>query len=186
MIRSRNFQKRKNGTAPTILGQHNVREELDPMSISNLYIQSISNLPQDPTVEQQEEENCGILERQDADEFIFSAGEVVVFRGRDDLKFNLMIVTKTLNRDKTNLRTKISGNFLTEQEQQDDCVTFFEDKDWMGANMAFTHMLRDEADVLMTVHLDKCESLESTIYRMNIETYEELVALSDRYEHSQH
>ena len=48
----------------------------------------------------------------------------------------------------------------------------------MGANIAFAHVLRDEADDLMTVHLDKCESLESTIYRMNIETYEELVALS--------
>ena len=32
--------------------------------------------------------------------------------------------------------------------------------------------------------LDKFESLESTIYRMNIETYEELVLLTDRYEQS--
>ena len=54
----------------------------------------------------------------------------------------------------------------------------------MGANIAFAHVLRDDADDLMTVHLDKCESLESTIYRMNIEIYEELVALSDRYEQS--
>ena len=47
------------------MGQHAVREELD------VYIpQSISSLPQDPTVEQQEEDNCGILERQDADEIV--------------------------------------------------------------------------------------------------------------------
>ena len=39
-----------------------------------------SNLSQDPTVQQQEEDNCGILDRQDAVEFIFSAGEIVVFR----------------------------------------------------------------------------------------------------------
>ena len=101
MKRLRHFQKRKYGTAPTILGQHAVREELDLMSIP----QSVSNLTQDPTVEQQEEDNCGILDRQDADEFIFSAGEIVVFRGTDGLKFNLMLVTKNLNRDKTNLRT---------------------------------------------------------------------------------
>ena len=36
----------------------------------------------------------------------------------------------------------------------------------------------------MTVHLDKCESPESKICRRNIETYEELVALSDRNEQS--
>ena len=40
--------------------------------------QSISNLCLYPTVEQQEEDNCGILDRQDADEFIFSAEEIVV------------------------------------------------------------------------------------------------------------
>ena len=77
--------------------QHTVREELDLMSIP----QSISNLFQDPTVEQQEEDNCGILDRQDADEFIFSAGEIVfVFRGTDGLQFNLMLVAKHLNWDK--------------------------------------------------------------------------------------
>ena len=78
--------------------------------------QSVPNLSQDPTVEQQEEDKCCILDR--ADEFIFSEGEIVVFRGTDGLKFNLMLVTKHLNRDKSNLRTKICGNFLTEQEQQ--------------------------------------------------------------------
>ena len=40
---------------------------------------------------------------------------------------------------------------MTEQEQQGDCVTFVEDKDWMGANMAFAHVLRDEANDLMSV-----------------------------------
>ena len=39
-----------------------------------------SNLSQDPTVQQQDEDNCGILDRQDAVEFIFSAGDIVVFR----------------------------------------------------------------------------------------------------------
>ena len=131
-----------------ILVQHAVREELDLIFIP----QSISNLSQDPTVKQLEEDNCGILDRQDADEFIFSAGEIVVFRGTDGLKFNLMLVIKHLNRDKTNLRTKICGNFLTKQEQQGDCVTFVEDKDWMGADMAFAHVLRDDANDVMSVN----------------------------------
>ena len=57
MKRLRDFQKRKFETAPTILGQHTVIEKLDLMFVP----QSISNLPQDPTVEQQEEDNCVIL-----------------------------------------------------------------------------------------------------------------------------
>ena len=87
-----------------ILVQRAVREELHLMSIP----QSISNLSQGLTVSQQEEDNCGILDRQDADKFIFSAGEIAVFRGTDDSNFNLMLVTKNLNRDKTNLRVEIS------------------------------------------------------------------------------
>ena len=87
-----------------ILVQHAVREELDLVSIP----QSISNLSQDPTVEQKEEVNCGILDRWDVDKFIFSAGEIAVFLGTDDLKFNLMLVTKNLNRYKTNLTVEIS------------------------------------------------------------------------------
>ena len=122
MKRLRDFQKRN--YEPSMLRKYAVREKLDLMSIP----QSISNLSQDPTVEQQDEDNCGILERQDAGEFIFSAGEIVVFRGTDGLKFNLMLVTKNLNRDKTNLRTKICENLLTEQEQQGDCVTFLKRK----------------------------------------------------------
>ena len=57
----------------SILVQHAVREELDLMSIP----QSILNLFQDPTVKQQAEDNCGFLDQQDADEFVFSAGEKI-------------------------------------------------------------------------------------------------------------
>ena len=64
-----------------------------------------------------------------------------------------MLVTKHLNRDKTNLRTKICGTFLAEQEQQGDCVTFVEEKDRMGANMAFAHVIRDDANDVMTVYI---------------------------------
>ena len=54
----------------------------------------------------------------------------------------------------------------------------------MNSKMAFAHVIRDDADKIVMVHLDKCVSLRSTVYRMNIETYEELVSLSDRYEES--
>ena len=54
----------------------------------------------------------------------------------------------------------------------------------MDARMAFAHVLRDDGDDIMTVHLDKCLSLESTVYQMNTETYEESVYLSNWYEQS--
>ena len=54
----------------------------------------------------------------------------------------------------------------------------------MNAKMAFADVLRDDADKIVMVHLDKCVSLCSTVYHMNIRTYEELVSLSDRYEES--
>ena len=125
--------------------------------------QSMSNLPEDPTAVSNNKKRTTVVFLSDRTLMnLFSLqGKLMFFV--DGLKFNLMLVAKRLNRDKTNLRTKICGNFLTEQEQQGNCVTFVEDKDWMGANMAFAHVVRDEADDLMTVHLDKCESLESTI-----------------------
>ena len=69
-----------------------------------------------------------------------------------------MLTIKNLNLDKTNLRTKICGNVLTEQEQKGECVTSVEDKLLLktktGSNMAFAHVLRDDANDLMTVHLN--------------------------------
>ena len=95
-----------------------------------------------------------------------------------------MLVTKNLRHDETNPKTKICGNFILEHEQDEEFYRFVEDKDWMNAKMAFAHVLRDDAYKIVMVLLDKCVSLRSTVYRMNIETYEELVSLSDRYEES--
>ena len=178
MRKLRDLQKRKYGTPPTILGQHVFREEMNilPISGSVLDIQEDLNVDDNATnaVEEAEVEEVNI----------FTEGEVVVFRKRDDLKFNLMLVTKHLRRDKTNLKTKICGNSLLEQEQDEEFYRFVEDEDWVNAKMAFAHVLRDDADKIVMVHLDKCVSLRSTVYCMNIETYEELVSLSDRYEES--
>ena len=82
------------------------------------------------------------INRQDGnDEYLFTVGEIVVFRGTDDLKFNLMLVTKNIKRDKVDVRTKVVGNFLTEQDQKEQYVTLVEDKDWVGASMMFAHVL---------------------------------------------
>ena len=178
MRKLRDLQKRKYGTPPTILGQHAFREEMNILPISS----SVLDIQEDRDVD--DNATNAVEETEGEEVYIFTEGEVVVFRGTDDLKFNLMLVTKNLRRDKTNLKTKICGNFLLEHEQDEEFYRFVEDKDWMNAKMAFAHVLRDDADKIVMVHLDKCVSLRSTVYRMNIEPHEELVSLSDRYEES--
>ena len=50
--------------------------------------------------------------------------------------------------------------------------------------MMFAHVLRDDSDNIVTVHLDKCVDFDSEIYKTNSDTYEELEILSERYEES--
>ena len=144
MKKLRDFQKRKYGIPPTILGQHAFREEMNilPISGSVLDIQEDRDLDDNAT--------NAVEETEGEEVYIFTEGEVVVFRGTDDLKFNLMLVTKSLRRDKTNLKTKICGNFLLEHEKDEEFYRFVEDKDWMNAKMAFAHVLRDDADKIVS------------------------------------
>ena len=53
----------------------------------------------------------GISGQDDSNEYLFTIDEAVVFRGTDDLKFKLMLVTKDLKRDKADVKTKVFGNF---------------------------------------------------------------------------
>ena len=130
MRKLRDLQKRKYGTPPTILGQHAFREEMNILPISG----SVLDIQEDSDVD--DNATNAVEEVEGEEVYIFTEGEVVVFRGTDDLKFNLMLVTKNLRRDKTNLKTKICGNFLLEHEQDEEFYRFVEDKDWMNAKMA--------------------------------------------------
>ena len=70
-----------------------------PISGSVLDIQEDRDLDDDATNAVEEAEGEAV--------YIFTEGEVVVYRGTDDLKFNLILVTKNLRHDETNLKTKI-------------------------------------------------------------------------------
>ena len=60
-------------------------------------------------------------------EYCFKAGEAIVFRGTDSLKFNLLRITKNV-KDNVTPGTKIRGNFLLEHEiQHNGSVLFYED-----------------------------------------------------------
>ena len=44
--------------------------------------------------------------------------------------------------------------------------------------------LRDDADNILTVNLDKFVNFHSEVYKANSDIYEELITLSERYEES--
>ena len=125
MRKLRDLQTRKYGTPPTILGQHAFREEMNILPISG----SVLDIQEDRDVD--DNATNAVEEVEGEEVYIFTEG-VVVFRGTDDLKFNLMLVTKNLRCDKTNLKTKICGNFLLEHEQDEEFYRFVEDTTgWM-------------------------------------------------------
>ena len=51
--------------------------------------------------EQGSDENVGIESNAEVQEYLFEAGETVMFRGTDDLKFSLLRITKNVKGDVT-------------------------------------------------------------------------------------
>ena len=91
----RDFQKRRYGTAPTVIGQHGTRIRTAISEISGLL------LHQQEQEEQEEqdylEDNVDANIRDDINGILFEIGEVVVFRGTDGLDFNLLKIAKNVN-----------------------------------------------------------------------------------------
>ena len=87
MKRLRNFQKRKYGTAPTIIGQHASRRELAIVPIQDRTIVSNAEQLESEDYHSADGPNDGSLS---ASDFVFEIGEVLVFRGTDGLPFNLL------------------------------------------------------------------------------------------------
>ena len=95
-----------------------------------------------------------------------------------------MLVTKDLKRDKVDVRTKVFGNSLTDQDQKEEYVTFVEDKNSISASMMFPHVLIEDVENVLTVHLDKYVDFVSEVYKVSSDTYEKLVILCERFEES--
>ena len=175
----RDFQKRRYGTAPTIIGQHASRIRTAIPEIAGLFPQ------QDEQIEQDVDLTPDANDHLDAQEDnLFEVGEVAVFRGTDGLNFNLLKITKTVKVD-VNPKTRIKGNFLIENKISDDgTVTFSEDPAWRGSTMAFAHILRDKDETIVTVSLTEISTLNETLYQMDKETYDEIVSVSYDFEYS--
>ena len=85
----RDFQKRRYGTASTVIGQHGTRIRTAIPEISGLFLRQQEQEGQDYP-----EENVDVNNRDDNNGILFEIGEVVVFRGTDGLDFNLLKITK--------------------------------------------------------------------------------------------
>ena len=126
----------------------------------------------------------GANNRDEINGMLFEIGEVAVFRGTDGLDFNLLKITKNVKFGVTP-RTKIKGNFLLESNTlEDGSVIFAEDPLWRGATVTFAHILRNKDESIVTVNLAELNMLGGTFYKMDKETFLELVCVSQDFENS--
>ena len=136
----RDVKKIRYGTLPTVIGQHaTTRTRAAVPEISRLFKRGHD-------VEGRgSDENVGTENDEELQEYLFEAGETVVFRGTDGLKFNLLRITINVSKDVTP-RTKVRGNFLLEPEiQHNGSVLFYEDPVKHG-------ILRDEDENIVTIN----------------------------------
>ena len=103
----RGFSKRKFGTAPTILGTHGSRKDLESVNGTIHSLQSEGNLAVDGTLHDNEEfalelESLSFLEAQ-----------------THGCPFNILQLVKSYRADELNPRKKIKGNFLTQDEGEE-------------------------------------------------------------------
>ena len=172
MITLRDFQKRRYGTAPTIIGQHASQIRTAIPEIAGLSPQQHEQIEQDVDLAPDANDHLDAQE-----DNLFEVGEVAVFCGTDGLNFNLLKIIKTVKVD-LNPRTRIKGNFLIENSiSDDDSVTFSEDPAWRGSAMAFAHILMDKDESIVTVALTEISTLNETLYQMDKETYDEIVSV---------
>ena len=173
----RDFQKRRYGTAPTVIGQHGTRMRTAIPEISGLFLHQQEQEEQDYL-----KDNVDANSRDDINGILFETGEVVVFRGKDGLDFNLLKITKNVKFGVTP-QTKIKRNFLLKSNTlEDGSVLFVEDPLWKGVTMAFVHILRDTDESIVTVNLIELNMLHGTFYKM--ETFHESVSVSQDFENS--
>ena len=132
----RDFQKRRYGTAPTIIGQHLHRTEMNIPSLDTRILQNCDvNAGDDRELSEHSADDTD-----DPAEHLFKKGEIAVFRGTDGLPFNLLKVTRDYGYNITP-RANIQGKFLVESDNLEDvAIGFREDRQWIGGTMNFAHI----------------------------------------------
>ena len=68
-----------------------------------------------------------------SDPLQFNENDLMIFRGYDGYKFDVIELTKAFHAEETTPRTKIKGNILTMIESTENFVTFQRDNTWEKA-----------------------------------------------------
>ena len=109
-------------------------------------------------------------------------GEFALFRGTDGLDFN---IKKPVKRKKLRPRTKITGNFLTEQDGRDNGDRVFEEnKEWKCGSMTFVHLARDNQENVVSLYLREEVTPKNKLFITSGDTFNEMVDLSREFEQS--
>ena len=162
----RDFQKRKYGNAPSILGIQGERRNIDESnnSLDNLQ-QHISNIDE---VNQVESASDATLE--DNVPPLFSAGDLVVFRGTPGTPFELLEVTDDAHQDNVKGTTKkIAGNFLILQDCNEFRALSFKDHKWAECDMMFEYVMKNRNEDIVMVNMTKFTNMEGVFVKMDID-----------------
>ena len=154
------FQKRKYGTAPTIIGVHGKRDELSGRSTTVLWIQEentithvilddISNC-KNADLQTEPEEGKG-----EEEEGFCNKGEILAFGGTSGPYFELLEVSKIYFLEDISEKTKIIGNFLIEHKITEVSVVYYKDPKWVGGNIIFSHAPRNSNNDIIVVIMEK-------------------------------
>ena len=108
--------KNKYGTPLSVLGIHGKRKDRLAKEL-NSYL-----MPNELAVRGETDENDTVDEVAETinETGLFTVGKFALFRGINGLNFNILRITKPVKRKKLGPRTKITGNFLTEQDVRDN------------------------------------------------------------------
>ena len=178
----RDFQKRKYGTPPTIIGQHATRRPLNATPIQDS-IFTPSTTPQEDAVAV-----AAVHDQDDVSSYVnsnaFEVGEVVAFRGTDGLPFNLLRVTHNVSLRSLGPRSRVRGDFLVETARDDVNICYSLDLNWINASMRYAHVLRDGNDGVVTLFLEEAVTVTETKFLMTTETYGEILEIAEQFEDS--
>ena len=81
------------------------------------------------------------------------------------LFLNLLQVISDVVADRLSPRTKIKGKLLAEKLLNNDNVTYLEDPNWKSSSKNCNHVLRDVADIVVTVFLKITVTIQETSYQ---------------------
>ena len=100
---------------------------------------------------------------------LFSAGDLVVFRGTPGTPFEFLEVTDDAHQDNVKGTTKIVGNFPILQDCNEFRAFFFKDHKWAGGDVMFEYVMKDRNADIVLVNMTKFTTMEGVFFKMDID-----------------